>query len=667
MARERLLPLARRFVWLLRDDVRKGKAAGAAPDEFFERWWLLKGRAEYPAWASLSPSEIAVLAERSVMISVDGVALAMPKAFEWLLGFRPDVVRRFTINRALDTVGAAGWFFTLGLPHHLLQACVGSDLLRDLDKPAANQEVDQSAPSATLLMRLVWQLLDTSLHGAMALQQPESRARFMSWFFGVAVHKFGLAPLLASRWRHWLLQEMPLPGQAAVSLPRFAWHSYLVSPELQQRVAQADPEDVRAGAHPLVAWSERSVRSAGRWHWLKGGTLAAVPLPLAPQVPSARPFGVNLFGFAYGELGIGEDLRMAVDACTAAGIPYRVVNIDAGKNLRQADQHLRQQVEQGVSDTPFAINVFCLPGFDTVSRVFLGMGPEVFEGHYNIGWWPWELPVWPKAWSGAFELVDEIWSGSTFAREMYARSTSRPVILMPLPVCVARHQPLPRRHFGLPERKFLFLFIFDFNSHLARKNPGAAVAAFREAFPASDRQVGLVMKAMNGRAGDAGWEAFRKQVAGDQRIVLITETLDRHAVLGLVDACDAYVSLHRAEGFGRTLAEAMLLGKPVVATDYSGNHDFMDRQLTFPVRYEEVAIQPGEYPFIETEDGATWAHPSMSDAARQMRAARAHAGKRPFANALRQFARTQFSVSRIGALMAERLVQIRGEMAEKQG
>ncbi len=139
--------------------------------------------------------------------------------------------------------------------------------------------------------------------------------------------------------------------------------------------------------------------------------------------------------------------------------------------------------------------------------------------------------------------------------------------------------------------------------------------------------------------------------------------MDREDVLGLVNACDAYVSLHRAEGFGRTLAEAMLYGKPVVATGFSGNTDFMHPDLSFSVAYEPVPVLPGEYPFVEPADAATWAEPSVADAAQKLKLAYAKSKEKGFANAVKVYAAEQFSPARIGALMKRRLL----ELAEKHG
>jgi glycosyltransferase involved in cell wall biosynthesis len=391
----------------------------------------------------------------------------------------------------------------------------------------------------------------------------------LGWFFYV-MDTLGIAHLVAGRWKAWLQ-----------------------SPEGE------------------VALATQKITS-DKLPWL-----AIKPAAKEIKAESDKPFGLNIYGFAYGELGIGEDLRMAVDCCEAAGIPYHVINVDAG-DTRQADLHLKGRVNDSAEPPPYNTNLFCLPAFDTVSRVFMQKGAVVFDGYRNIGWWPWELAVFPKAWKPyAFELVDEVWASSTFLENMYRKATDKPVKLMPLAVSVARMKPCPRKHFGLPENKFLYLYIFDFNSSIARKNPMATVQAFKKAFKSSDNTVGLVLKTMNTKLNNVLWQAFLIECQKDKRIQLITETLDRPEVLGLINACDAYVSLHRAEGYGRTLAEAMLLGKPVIATNYSGNVDFM-RDGCFPVDYQMLAIEDNDYQWVDQKDEGFWADAQVEHAAKQI-------------------------------------------------
>ncbi|MCF8208912.1 MAG: glycosyltransferase, partial [Rhodoferax sp.] len=378
-----------------------------------------------------------------------------------------------------------------------------------------------------------------------------------------------------------------------------------------------------------------------------------------------RPLGLNLIGFAFGELGIGEDVRMAAAACAAVGIAFKVVNIHPGDQLRQSDRYLSDHVDANSpteDEAPYAFNLFCLTGFDTV-RVFLERGMSLFSGRYNIGWWPWELPVWPKQWDLAFDLVNEVWAATDFTYRTYSQASQRrarppTVAWMPLPASIARVSKRTRAQLGLPHGKFLFLYVFDFNSYLARKNPLAALKAFRQAFAVDNNSVGLVFKTMNSQPDNPDWRRFEQSCAQDGRVVLMNQTLERGEVLGLIEACDAYVSLHRSEGFGRTLAEAMLLGKPVVGTNFSGNVDFLSETSGFPVKWRRRAVKPGDYPFVSASDAPWWAEPNIADAARQMQRAKMACADRAWVSRVTQLAQETFSPERIGNRMLARLQSI---------
>lgn len=470
----------------------------------------------------------------------------------------------------------------------------------------------------------------------------------VAWFYVMAVRELGLAAFVDSATR------------AALNAPAFdgagpqpTWLMTLLWRQ-QPALQRTFDLDKAEGRLALTRWfASQGARRFGLEPLLLEAPAPAAALGGTPAHGGARrpaPFGVNLVGFAYGELGIGEDLRMAARACEAAGVPFKVLNINPGQHLRQADRHVAAHVVDDAAELPYAVNLFCLTGFDTL-RAYAERGPALFAGRHNIGWWPWELPVWPRRWQPAFEVVDEIWAATRFTQEMFAKATSKPVTLMPLPVSVERMKKTSRRSLGLPARRFLFLYIFDFNSYLERKNPGAVIDAFQQAFP-DDGTVGLVLKTMNSRGDNPAWEAFTQRCAADPRIVLLQRTLDREVVLGLVNACDAYVSLHRSEGFGRTLAEAMLLGKPVVGTGFSGNADFLTKDSGYPVKWRKRPVAVGEYPFIEAQDKAWWAEPDVAYAARQMRAARTAAGSE-WALQLPQQVHDTFAPGAIGARMAQ--------------
>jgi glycosyltransferase involved in cell wall biosynthesis len=336
---------------------------------------------------------------------------------------------------------------------------------------------------------------------------------------------------------------------------------------------------------------------------------------------------------------------------------------------------LQAKVKQSQADSPYAINVFVMPGFDMVARVYLKLGEAVFQDHYNIGWWPWELGTWPVVWDSAFGLIDELWAGSQFSHEMYERallrdqeksSISRPCTPMPLAVSIdqltATRKVWNKKKFGLPEKPFLFLYIFDFGSHLERKNPMAAIEAFGKAFGLHAKpgpsNVGLVFKVMNVKEKDAHWIEFQKRCSADKRIHILNETLDREQVLGLISCCDAYISPHRAEGFGRTLAEAMLFGKPVVATNYSGNQFFMEPTVTLPVNYELTPLKAGQYHFVEDADQAVWAEPVLDHMAEQMQVAIQKSRDQVFVETLKVYAQQTFAPARTGDLIKNRLESI---------
>ena len=665
------LPIAQRYAWILRPDVR-GEAGAQAPfTDRFKHWWLIKGRAEYPFWAELTKAEKTWLFEAVGKLSIEKVEISIPRAMQLTLQWRSDVLQKFAVDPKTSAQQIAAWFFTIGIGEHLFGDAVNLELIRTLDRPLlhlSNQEpasVEQ-APAVSLIMYLAWSLLSPQMQEAMDLKSSATRNAYLRWFFTVGIQVFRCQDVIANRWRSWLLEPMSL-GEQVGEVPRFAVFEYASLPA-KERPNLKDPKGVallRTWAQKVMSPDATGALPKSKWAWVKTPPSAseAAPVP-SPVTPIKKPFGINLFGFAYGELGLGEDLRMAVETCKAAGVPYRIVNIEPGAEIRQNDKGVEKEVLASDGIAPYAINVFCMPGFDTVARIFLKLGDGVFAGHYNIGWWPWEMGVWPKSWTSAFDLVDEVWACSEHSYKMYEKASSKPVIAMPLAASVARTKNFTRKHFGLPERKQLLLYAFDFNSHLVRKNPQAVIDAFNRQF-VGNRNVCLVLKVMNSNPEDASWKAFQKQLAKNNQIILIDRTLDRAEVLGLIKACDVYVSPHRAEGFGRTMAEAMLLGKPVVATNYSGNQFYMNPDHTFPVDYELVSAKQGEYHFVENSDEAVWAQISIAHLGTQMQAALKACEDSQFIANLLAYAKSVFAPERTAGLMAKRLESIKPELVKR--
>ena len=273
-------------------------------------------------------------------------------------------------------------------------------------------------------------------------------------------------------------------------------------------------------------------------------------------------------------------------------------------------------MERHFSETlRYATNVFFINA-DQMQVARDALGATAFAGRYNIGYWLWELEHFPRAWDRAFDLVDEVWAPTEFVRAAIAANTRKPVLKIPVTIDFEVPTGMDRAHFGLDSDAFVFLFSYDFNGFAARKNPEATIEAFRRAFPDRRQNARLVVKSINGHRFPERLAQLARSVSEDPRIEVRDGFLARGEMHALQNACDCYVSLHRAEGFGLGMAECMYLGKPVIATAYSGNMEFMTPQNSCPIDYTLVPVQEGEYPFWQAQH---WAEADVEAAARAMR------------------------------------------------
>jgi glycosyltransferase involved in cell wall biosynthesis len=412
------------------------------------------------------------------------------------------------------------------------------------------------------------------------------------------------------------------------------------------------------GALRKAVWIARREGVAGLLGRMRAWreTGRAVATRRAPAIAAGED-GINLVGHPYGALGMGEHIRKSAEAFAAAGIAFDIVN-----TFNQVGPHGGKfgefpHLDRITQDARHRVSLFHLNA-DEMKLASAHLGQPFFQGRYNIGYWAWELARFPEAWYPAFEFFDEIWAPSRFIQQAVANAAPCPVVHMPLAVDFSATHPLPRRHYGLPERKLLFLFYFDFTSYVARKNPYGPLAAFRKAFADPDRDdVALVIKlnGMEQRPDDYARfrEAMREQGRG---VILLDRIMTDHEVRNLVRNCDCFVSLHRSEGFGRGLAEAMYYGKPVIGTGYSGNLDFMNPDNACLVDYLLVPVQPGEYPHPE---GQLWADPDVEQAASYMRAIRNDAALRQRLGArAAEFMRAHHSFAATGARYRRRLARL---------
>jgi glycosyltransferase involved in cell wall biosynthesis/SAM-dependent methyltransferase len=332
------------------------------------------------------------------------------------------------------------------------------------------------------------------------------------------------------------------------------------------------------------------------------------PGPGAPR-PSDGPLrpGVNLVGYFRAELGVGEAARQFVAAAERVGLAYATLTLE--------DTVSRQDnaFNDWCGETPYDFNIVCVNA-DMLPGCARKLGREFFDRRYTIGVWHWEISTFPREWCGAFEYVDEIWVASEHTASSLASISPKPVQVIPPPVEPPPIADLTRADLGLPDG-FLFLFIFDFMSVSERKNPLGLIEAFARAFAPGEGPV-LVLKSINGEKTIEAFERLKLSAAGRPDVLVIDRYFSPEATVALTAVCDCYVSLHRAEGFGLTMAEAMALGKPVIATGFSGNLTYMSDENSYLVRYRMERIPEGCAPYPA---GAEWAGPDIEDAARLMR------------------------------------------------
>lgn len=371
-----------------------------------------------------------------------------------------------------------------------------------------------------------------------------------------------------------------------------------------------------AGRSSMIGWWEKHGR-------LEYSTLSHVGLKIKngeqnckflinrPEaIFHCREKGVNVVGYPRGALGIGEDARLGGLCLEAAAQDYVMVE----------STHTGPEKLVELPDSQFSCylkydtTVFYLPPIEMLRLALEGGKALVNDLSYKIGAWPWELPKWPSTLGGIYQFVDEIWAQSRFVETTYSKCSTVPVNYVPMAVDIPKPTRCLRRELLLPSQDFLFYILFDGNSHLRRKNPLAAVQAFVKAFP-KEEGVGLVIKVMNVKENDQDWQKIKELAYLDDRIHLITSMMSRQDIINFMHSCDAYISLHRSEGFGRVIAESMLLGKPVIVTNFSGNLDFCSEKTSYLVDGDLVPLKPGDYPMWE---GQYWCDADINLASHKM-------------------------------------------------
>jgi hypothetical protein len=540
------------------------------------------------------------LAEREGRILVDG---ARPARFLNLPGYEPDRPHRLSSYATRVRVSR-------------------SPALRELSARYADELRGAGWRDADHRREIGRPLADGTIYDE-SLLALHARARALGEGFGELFSSEGTEAFIS-----WLCG--PSPEGSLHGINRYLF--YRIARE-RPDVLRAYPDLDSGDGEGYVAWcrafggGELGIpeRFMPREPGARAQAISTEPAP-TPRTPASTPaaavagekrengqIAVRVTGYLGHTLGLGSAARGYVEALSAAGIPVSTVSVplDHLGPTRLDGGYGRERFEDLVHDGRHgfeivAVNADELPDF--VGR----LGEGYFEGP-RIGIWGWETNSIPARWQRAFSLVDEIWVYSRFMEENIGAVAPVPVVALAPPV---QAPPLAGTsdRLGVPEG-FLFLFVFDYLSTIQRKNPVGLIEAFRRAFEPGEGPR-LLLKTINAPLRPLADEEVLWAAHGRPDIHVIDRSLDREQLGGLMAACDCYVSLHRAEGFGLTMAEAMAIGKPVIATGYSGNVDFMDAENSYLVDHAITRVGP-ECEIYPPE--GEWAEPSVEHAAELMR------------------------------------------------
>lgn len=381
--------------------------------------------------------------------------------------------------------------------------------------------------------------------------------------------------------------------------------------DLQQAFREVPGPD----ATGLARWAQKSgVHEPFYDGALLARAATATLLAQPPGMPGRRQLGrgVNLVGYLAGELGLGESARLVDSALQAAGVPTSTHDVSRDLASRRRADYRRSE------PTIYRTSLICLNGAETAA-----VAPalrSLLKRTRVVGMWYWELEDLPESYRAGFQFVDEIWTATDFMREAIAKHAGDvPVRTVTPPLPQAGDDPgVVPQEFDIPSDRPWFLFTFDFLSMALRKNPYGLVEAFTRAFAhlSPGERPALVIKTINADRAPSDAERLRVQIAGRTDIRFIDAYLDNEQRHVLVSNCTAYVSLHKAEGLGLTVAEAMAWGRPVITTAYGGVMQFCTSDNSLLVDWRRGQVEQTSGPYAE---GMAWAEPDLDHAARLMR------------------------------------------------
>jgi len=464
-----------------------------------------------------------------------------------------------------------------------------------------------------------------------ALNNPERYSGVLDRVF----HKTFTRIYILSMWSGFFVQALRSVGNPRLALQPFLQNAASALPLPEGEISSSDGAKTNSQAATIYI-STGAARTIGR------------------RVGRQSPLGVNIIGYLHSEMGVGEGSRRLADAAKSVGLPVSLNNYSVGCLSRKQDS--RHGIDNQFT---YDINIFVVNA-DQTDVLFENIEKRHYEDKYNIGYWNWELDEFPESWTSAFGRYDEIWVPSTFTLDSVCRKATVPVLRIPYGIEVQVPEGSLRGGLDIPSNRFMFLSFCDVLSVNKRKNPEGVISAFRKV--ANEvKDCHLVLKINNGRLFPDVVGRLQKECAGSD-ITIIDETWSRKSVNALIASCDCLVSLHRSEGFGFTIAEAMYLGKPVITTAYSSNLDFTLAHNSLLIAYHLVAIGPDGAPYPAN---GRWAEPNIDSAADAMIRLREDPVLRDrIGREGQRYIRENFSLQDSGTMMLRRLERILGKRDE---
>lgn len=404
---------------------------------------------------------------------------------------------------------------------------------------------------------------------------------------------------------HWLKQPC---GESSAGVTRYI----LAIHQTHLDLVCAFPDPLGNDAQRFVDWCREGAEARGAQASLYADEKSALKPASRESCISAEIAArqsVTVSGYLTAELGVGEAARLVIDGLEKADVSVQTRVIRAPLSRQNHPLPPTRNDRAGGDINIFCVNADATPGF------LRDVASDFVNNRSIVGFWFWEIEEFPEEMHRAFDLVDEVWVGSEFTRQALLRVSPKPVYKFALPrpeVELSNSEEAGARR---RDHEFVFLFCFDCLSVMRRKNPDGLVEAYRKAFP-EQNGTRLVIKTINGHHQLPEMERLRYLARDRSDISIQDGYLSAAGKNAMIRACDCYVSLHRAEGYGLTMTEAMTMGKPVIATGYSGNSEYMTQANSFLCPFEYGEVGAGSHPYPPT---ARWAEPDLTAACELMR------------------------------------------------